>query len=125
MEAEHSINRNESDALDHRSAGQETRPAITGPLTPRLPGQDVSERGLAHAQAGVFVRPQVTRKNEPDPPARDAAPTETAQTINVTIGRIEVRATAANESRPRAQQKQTPTTSLDEYLRQRAQGVKR
>jgi hypothetical protein len=125
MEAEHSLSKDESDALDHRSAGHETRTPITSPLVPRLPGQDVSERGETHTSTGVFVRPQVTRKSEPDQPALVATPPETTPTINVTIGRIEVRANTATESRPRPQHKQTPTTSLDEYLRQRAQGVKR
>jgi hypothetical protein len=125
MEAERSSGKDESDALDQRSAGRETLTATTLPLTPHHPHQDVAERGEKHTPAGVFVRPQVTRKNEPDPPAQVAAPPETAPTINVTIGRIEVRATTSTESKPRPQHKQTTTTSLDEYLRQRAQGVKR
>ena len=125
MEAEHSLSKDESDALDQRSAGHETRTATTRPLAPRLPGQDVSDGGEGHTPTGVFIRPQVTRKSEPDQPALVATPPETTPTINVTIGRIEVRATTATESRPRPQHKQTPTTSLDEYLRQRAQGVKR
>jgi hypothetical protein len=125
MEAEHSSSQDESDALDHRSAGHEARPALTRPLISHLPGQDVATRDETRAPAGVFIRPQVTHKNEPDAPAPVAAPPLTAPTINVTIGRIEVRAAASTESRTRPQHKQTPTTSLDEYLRQRAQGVKR
>jgi hypothetical protein len=125
-ETEHSLSRDESDALDQRSAGHETRAAINSPLTPHLSHhQDASASGETHTPAGVFIRPQVTRKSEPDPTERVAAPQETAPTINVTIGRIEVRANTSTESKPRPQQKQTPTTSLDEYLRQRAQGVKR
>jgi hypothetical protein len=85
----------------------------------------VASTGETHTPTGVFIRPQVTRKNETDLPASVATPPLTAPTINVTIGRIEVRANTSTESRPRPQHKQTPTTNLDEYLRQRAQGVKR
>jgi hypothetical protein len=124
LDAENSRGMEESDSLDQQSASDAPRPAIAARLTPRLPAEEVSARGERDAPAGVLLRPQVTRKTEVDAPGQAAAP-EAAPVINVTIGRIEVRATSATESRPRPQRQQTSSTSLDEYLRQRAQGVKR
>jgi hypothetical protein len=127
VQAEDSRIKDERDSLDQRSPSDVLRPAITNPLTPRPPAEDVSARGERDAHAGVFIRPQVTRKRDADAPAAvtAAASQEAAPIINVTIGRIEVRATSSTESRPRPQRQQTSSTSLDEYLRQRAQGVKR
>jgi hypothetical protein len=124
LDAEDSHGRDESDSLDQQSAQDAPRPAIAVHLTPRLPAEEVSARGERDAPAGVLFRPQVTRKTDVDAPGPAAAP-EAAPIINVTIGRIEVRATSATESRSRPQRQQTSSTSLDEYLRQRAQGVKR
>lgn len=55
--------------------------------------------------------------------AADTASVETGPTINVTIGRIEVRAaTQASEPRPQKQQREQQVLSLDEYLSQRSAG---
>jgi hypothetical protein len=55
--------------------------------------------------------------------AGDIAPGEAGPTINVTIGRIEVRAaTQASEARPQKQQREQQVLSLDEYLSQRSAG---
>jgi len=51
------------------------------------------------------------------------APVETGPTINVTIGRIEVRAaTQSSEARPQKQLREQQVLSLDEYLNQRSAG---
>jgi hypothetical protein len=51
---------------------------------------------------------------------------QTAPTINVTIGRVEVRATqSSNRSKKRPQLSQPLIMSLDEYLQQRSNGEKR
>jgi len=53
----------------------------------------------------------------------DIAPVETGPTINVTIGRIEVRAaTQTSEARPQKQRREQQVLSLDEYLSQRSAG---
>lgn len=44
------------------------------------------------------------------------------QTINVTIGRVEVRATSPSAAPPRAASKQTVVMGLDEYLRRKTGG---
>jgi hypothetical protein len=54
--------------------------------------------------------------------------TEEAHTIQVTIGRIEVRALAATEApskNSRRERKAPSLMSLDDYLRQRARGGQR
>lgn len=56
----------------------------------------------------------------PNVPARDAWPPETV--INVTIGRIEVRATPPPATKPERQRSAPPVMGLDEYLRQRNGG---
>lgn len=65
--------------------------------------------------AQVTPKISVIKQSQPTPEK-----TETTPTINVTIGRIEVRATTpATASKP-AKPKQKPAVmSLDEYLRQR------
>lgn len=49
-------------------------------------------------------------------------PPEPAPTVQITIGRIEVRATPPPPARAEKKQPQTPVLSLDEYLRQRNGG---
>lgn len=56
------------------------------------------------------------------PPERNPPP---APIINVTIGRVEVRATRPAQARSPAAPASTPIMSLDEYLRQRAGGDRR
>ena len=51
----------------------------------------------------------------------DITPAEAGPTINVTIGRIEVRATTS-EPRPQKQRREQQVLSLDEYLNQRSAG---
>lgn len=76
----------------------------------------------------VVARPQVTHAPRAEPAApqatKEALAPEVAPTIQVTIGRVEVRATppAPALKRPRAK---PPAMSLDEYLRQRNQGGQR
>ena len=55
------------------------------------------------------------------PTGTDITPAEASPTINVTIGRIEVRA-ATSEPRPQKQRREQQVLSLDEYLNQRSAG---
>ena len=74
--------------------------------------------------AMAILQPQVTLYYEPPasaPPEAPARP-EPAPTIQVTIGRIEVRATPPPAPPPQRQRSASPVMSLDEYLRQRARG---
>jgi hypothetical protein len=50
------------------------------------------------------------------------APTKTEPTIQVTIGRIEVRAVMHQTSKPQQREAPKPKLSLDDYLRQRTEG---
>lgn len=66
---------------------------------------------------GNVINPGNTRLT----PHNDITPAETGPTINVTIGRIEVRA-ATSEPRPQKQRREQQVLSLDEYLNQRSAG---
>jgi hypothetical protein len=55
-------------------------------------------------------------------PARDEKRAPAAPSINVTIGRVEVRATSPAPSAPARPPARAPITSLDDYLRKRAGG---
>jgi hypothetical protein len=69
------------------------------------------------------VEPRVTRYAEAEDEAESRHAPNVAPTINVTIGRLEVRAVApAPVAVARRQSAPTPPTSLDHYLRQRAGG---
>jgi hypothetical protein len=74
----------------------------------------------------VVVQPQISRYVEAQRPEalQPTRAAEPEQIVQVTIGRIEVRAAAQTPARGSAQQKsaQQPSQSLEEYLRQRAQG---
>ena len=74
---------------------------------------------------------------EPEPPARiepmaatledrgrreESRPQTSPQTIQVTIGRIEVKATSPATRAPRPERKGAHVMSLDDYMRQRAGG---
>jgi hypothetical protein len=69
--------------------------------------------------ASTVLQPKITVV-EPEPsPARREAP---APTIQVTIGRIEVRATPAAKAPVRERPAAPSSLSLEEYLRQRSKG---
>lgn len=77
----------------------------------------------------VNVQPQIIRHIEPGAttPAQGQATFETEPTINITIGRIEVRATPSGEA-PSRNQPAAPAPklmSLQDYLRRRAKGNNR
>jgi hypothetical protein len=75
--------------------------------------------------AGVLAQPQVIRYAEPKAAAHSEAVqgAEPVPTINVTIGRIEVRAVAPDApARERRQSASQPRMSLSDYLHRRAGG---
>ncbi len=72
----------------------------------------------------IVARPETRSYIEAKPPAHFEMPArrEPPPTIQVTIGRIEVRATPPAAPSPRTQRPKPPVMSLDEYLRKRAKG---
>lgn len=88
------------------------------------------ERRPAHTppQAPVFVQPRATLRAAQQAEAHEHAHARAAEpTVNVTIGRIEVRASQAADSTARQERReQTPAAmSLREYLRKRSGGHSR
>jgi hypothetical protein len=65
------------------------------------------------------LQPRVTVIQPAPPPARREAP---APTIQVSIGRIEVRATTASKAPARERPSAPAAVNLDDYLRRRAKG---
>jgi hypothetical protein len=88
-------------------------------VTPRPPGRDPLE---SRAQPGVLARPHVA----PSQQWRARAETEDAPqptpVVNVSIGRVEVRATHATASETRRPREAAPLMSLEDYLGRRAGG---
>lgn len=76
--------------------------------------------------ANVIAQPRITRSMEAKVSAEVAMSeaVEAAPVINVTIGRVEVRAAQAPAA-PRQQSRSAPPMSLDDYLRRRAGGGSR
>jgi hypothetical protein len=70
--------------------------------------------------------PRDPRLRRADPGAEESISSETQPSINVTIGRVEIRAQPPTVSRPPGKNSNSPKLmGLDDYLRQRAQGGKR
>ncbi|MBD0372203.1 MAG: hypothetical protein ICV60_15280 [Pyrinomonadaceae bacterium] len=87
------------------------------------------ERPVVESKKSVpAVQPRVItpveNRKEPDRPMPHAEPqaSEAQPVINVTIGRIEVRAQLQETPRPRSQPPRQPLMSLEEYLRRRTKG---
>ncbi len=88
------------------------------------PNKVEDEQGtMRHQPRGVRVEPAVIsyepRTTSQEQSVRDATAATSAPTINVTIGRIEVRATQPASQPSRAASSRQPGMSLEEYLQQR------
>jgi hypothetical protein len=90
----------------------------------RTPPEVVAVRPVAAPPAGLIAQPQVKRAaaEMPSSRAQPAARAESAPAIQVTIGRIEVRATPPPPV-PAKQAPRLPAMSLEEYLSQRKEGT--
>jgi hypothetical protein len=66
-------------------------------------------------QAPVIIPDRALLPVRPEPPAPQPV-------VNITIGRIEVRATPAPKAPARERQAARPPVDLEEYLRQRSKG---
>jgi hypothetical protein len=98
-------------------ANSDASARLTPTVEPRISAVSQIREDLVSQPSGVWA----TRMRVTGPTPRSTVETEAAPTIQVRIGRIEVRAAppapAAPKSRPPA-----PPVSLAEYLRQRAEG---
>ena len=104
------------------SAVTEAAPRMTERQRLAMPAELPVERERTQEPrpAAIIAQPRVrpAQRVEPAPPP----PVEPSPTIQVTIGRVEVRATQPQVSTPKKQRPRPPVMSLDEYLRQRDQG---
>src|SRR5262249_17103988 len=97
-------------------------------IVPQLEA-NIREATNTENQSSIFVRPKLDHYSElPTPRARAKTQAQSAlaaiteQVINVTIGRIEVRATPPPSAAARSSNQKPPVMSLDDYLRQRSGG---
>jgi hypothetical protein len=84
-----------------------------------------SDRRTVEPRAALRRESQLSGEGQRRPLEKAAGQAEAPAlppTINVTIGRIEVRATAPPSAAPRQQKRTAPTMSLEEYLRRRDRG---
>jgi hypothetical protein len=84
-------------------------------------GAVISEKTRAPAlNAPGILQAPIAARLSPAPPLPTPRAQESEPTIHVTIGRVEVRAIAAESSQPKRAEQPSPVMSLDEYLRTRA-----
>jgi len=95
-------------------------------LPSRIPRAEASKRSPSEDRqtskrepAAAVLQPKVTLVERAPVPVHREAP---AATIQVTIGRIEVRATPAAKAPVRERPAAPSAPSLEEYLRQRSKG---
>jgi hypothetical protein len=122
------------EADDSSRASKESSLKPTKPSKERDTARSSEDADESHAsrharrarESSSTIEPKHAPRREHRTAARDTsnARAEVAPTINVTIGRVEVRATQAQASAPRRVEAQTPRTSLDEYLRRRSGEVR-
>jgi hypothetical protein len=88
--------------------------------------QAMTETIAQQRPEALIVQPQVSRYVEPErqDSLQQTRAAEPEQIVQVTIGRIEVRAASPQPAQARTQPKGShqPSQSLEEYLRQRARG---
>jgi hypothetical protein len=100
---------------------------VPAPAPPPAPVPPAEQRP-ARAEAPVFVQPRETQRAAPRLEADERARARTPEpTVNVTIGRIEVRAAQTAEPPARQERSEQPPAamSLREYLRKRSGGHSR
>ena len=122
---------------DHLLVRPVVPPAATSPLGPLVLEQhmppaapcepEAQPQPVSHSEPGLMIRPAATAQPAatlvPIAPASRASDAP-GSTIQVTIGRIEVRA-APPARAPQSARSAPAVMSLDEYLRQRGQGGNR
>lgn len=117
-------------ASDESSQFARTQPARSREAARSRDDEAESNSGrhaLRGRQEPAAFKPQPTRRVARQTQARDASrarAVEAAPTINVTIGRVEVRATQGPSPAPRRTEVAAPRMSLDDYLRRRSGEVR-
>lgn len=96
-------------------------PGGTGPAAAPAPAPKPVEGALLPQPVAVAL-PRTTLRPDAGPPPRVPEPEQAGPVINVTIGRVEVRAVPAAPARPRAEGMRPTPLSLDDYLKQRGGG---
>ena len=91
---------------------------LTNP-SPPAPAKPTAPRSIQPVSVTPARLPRVSEADEAKHEPRNEP------TIQVTIGRVEVRAVTSNEVPKSQRPKPAPLMSLDDYLRQRAEGSKR
>lgn len=109
----------EADVLQPRESAQEQsaqerheKPSHLGALLPAPAAALISRPGVA-------VEAKSPPTSRADAPLGDLSQKQPAPVINVTIGRVEVRAVPASSGGPRAEPSKPKPLSLDDYLKQR------
>ncbi len=107
-----------------RTGEPESGQKISGTKPLALPGTPVAVPSrLRESEKDFSIRP-VSPRERREPPVASAPAAPAEPVINVTIGRVEIRA-VQNPARERSQPKAPRGLSLDDYLRQRAGGISR
>jgi hypothetical protein len=107
--------------MSQRQPGQEETPAAGLTIRPRIDRY----RGASENPPIVSINPSGAGKNNQPAAERYGQSTEenTAPTIHIRIGRIEVRAVTQPAPQPAPRPvRQQPKLGLDDYLRQRSEG---
>ncbi|HWS54785.1 MAG TPA: hypothetical protein VN228_11690, partial [Pyrinomonadaceae bacterium] len=102
----------------------EPAPAREPRLEPETATADAPPERAARRPAALTIEPRISRHVPHRAAARDdaRAPAQAAPTVNVTIGRVEVRAVPAPPAPAARRAASPPHMSLEEYLRRRAGG---
>ena len=101
----------------------EIAPPVNGHEKRSHPKPEDSNAGSQPGSTMRAVQPQITTHEEPPHwQAEPVEPPKTAPTIHVTIGRLDVRATPPPSPPQKEKRSRALVMSLEEYLRQRAQG---
>jgi hypothetical protein len=98
-----------------RTAGIKT-PSIERGVVPEIRLENAARNDGAREDATLAVNPSRPSKVE------TGMTKETAPTIKITIGRIDVRAVMPTQPAPRQANERRPALSLDDYLKQRSGG---
>jgi hypothetical protein len=103
------------------AAEREPSSTIAEPISPAPAGQPRSRAVAPSLPVASLVRSSERLTEE------TIRPESAEPVINVTIGRVEVRAVSSSASQPKVERSKTPSKlmGLDDYLRQRAQGGSR
>ncbi|HRQ40319.1 MAG TPA: hypothetical protein PLD25_20600 [Chloroflexota bacterium] len=99
---------------------QPSPPATTPSAAHEQSGRPATSPVAIHPDQIKPFAPATGRPTNHQPPV--TTPPESAPTVQITIGRIEVRATPPTPTKVEKKRPQTPVLSLDEYLRQRNGG---